>query len=76
VILTFGKHKNKALDDVPAGYLRWLLRQCELRAELRTAIEEVVIGKARQRWLPGFEGSEHKARRRRSSTSKQRPSAV
>jgi hypothetical protein len=38
--LTFGKHRGRALRDVPTGYLRWLLSGCDnitqwLREEVR-----------------------------------------
>jgi hypothetical protein len=28
MIITFGKHKGKRLDEVPQSYLRWLLAEC------------------------------------------------
>lgn len=38
--MNFGKHDGKRVSDVPDGYLRWCLRECEnLEPWLRGAIE-------------------------------------
>jgi hypothetical protein len=36
--LPFGKHKGKALGEVPGGYLAWLASACKLSAGLRDAV--------------------------------------
>lgn len=38
--LPFGKHKGKALADVPADYLAWLLSACKLSSGLRAAVAQ------------------------------------
>ncbi len=38
VFMPFGKYKQKSLDEIPVGYLRWLLRECDLDAWLRAAV--------------------------------------
>src|SRR5688572_18176365 len=29
VFMTFGKHRGRAVADLPKGYLRWLLAECD-----------------------------------------------
>jgi hypothetical protein len=37
----FGKHKGVPVSDVPTGYLRWVLRECEcIDPPLRAAVED------------------------------------
>ena len=39
-VLTFGKHRGKRLDQIPAGYLTWCLEEmANLYPETRLAIE-------------------------------------
>jgi len=37
-IMPFGKHKGRALSDIPEDYLVWVLDNCNLTPRLRTAI--------------------------------------
>ena len=37
--ITFGKHKGTAIQDLPADYIQWLLRQDDLDPYLRKALE-------------------------------------
>ena len=37
--ITFGKHKGTAIQDLPADYIQWLLRQDDLDLYLRKALE-------------------------------------
>jgi exodeoxyribonuclease X len=38
-VMTFGKHKGLAIEDVPRDYVQWLLRQPDLDPYLRRAFE-------------------------------------
>lgn len=38
-MINFGKHKGTAIQDLPADYANWLLKQDELDPYLRTALE-------------------------------------
>ena len=43
MIMPFGKHRGKTLDDIPLTYLKWVLESCEratpsLRAEIRRLV--------------------------------------
>ncbi|MEB3753436.1 putative quorum-sensing-regulated virulence factor [Acinetobacter sp. MD2(2019)] len=38
--MSFGKHKGTAISDLPADYVKWLLRQDDLDTYLRTALEK------------------------------------
>lgn len=42
--MPFGKHKGKLLTAIPAKYLKWLLRECDLHADLQADIQAVVKG--------------------------------
>ena len=42
--MPFGKHRDKPLDQIPRGYLRWVLRECELSPSLQEDIQAVVAG--------------------------------
>jgi hypothetical protein len=37
-LMPFGKHKGKALADIPSSYLGWLLRECRLSTGVRSAV--------------------------------------
>ena len=37
--ISFGKHKGTAIQDLPADYVQWLLRQDDLDPYLRKALE-------------------------------------
>ncbi|WP_109440289.1 3'-5' exonuclease [Acinetobacter haemolyticus] len=41
--LSFGKHKGTAIQDLPADYVQWLLRQNDLDVYLRKALETQLI---------------------------------
>jgi hypothetical protein len=42
--MTFGKYSGKRLDEIPIGYLRWLLRECDnLEVWLRLAVEAELV---------------------------------
>lgn len=41
--LSFGKHKGTAIEDLPKDYVQWLLRQDELDAYLRKALEKNLV---------------------------------
>jgi hypothetical protein len=42
-VMPFGKHKDKPLSAIPAGYLMWLLDNADsLRADTRAVIEAFV----------------------------------
>ena len=41
--ITFGKHKGTAIQDLPADYIQWLLRQEDLDPYLRKALEVKLI---------------------------------
>ena len=43
--MPFGKHRGVPLDQIPRGYLRWLLAECDLSPSLREDIEAVVAEK-------------------------------
>ena len=40
--MPFGKHQGKPLNQIPRGYLRWLLAECDPSPSLREDIEAVV----------------------------------
>jgi hypothetical protein len=40
LVLPFGKHKDKPLSEVPAGYLQWAIETCKLSSGLRAAVAE------------------------------------
>ena len=37
--MPFGKHKGTSLEAIPKKYLWWLKNNCDLRGELKTAVE-------------------------------------
>lgn len=39
--MAFGKHKGDKLVDLPAQYVRWLLKQNDVDPDLRTALEKL-----------------------------------
>jgi exodeoxyribonuclease X len=41
--ITFGKHKGSSIQDLPADYIQWLLRQDDLDPYLRKALENKLI---------------------------------
>lgn len=41
--ITFGKHKGTSIQDLPADYIQWLLRQDDLDSYLRKALENKLI---------------------------------
>ncbi|ENW04767.1 3'-5' exonuclease [Acinetobacter beijerinckii] len=41
--ITFGKHKGTSIQDLPADYIQWLLRQDDLDPYLRKALENKLI---------------------------------
>ncbi|MEB3767699.1 putative quorum-sensing-regulated virulence factor [Acinetobacter sp. MD2] len=41
--MTFGKHKGTAIADLPADYVKWLLRQDDLDPYLKSALEQFAI---------------------------------
>lgn len=41
--ITFGKHKGTSIQDLPADYIQWLLRQDDLDPYLRKALEDKLI---------------------------------
>ena len=40
LIMPFGKHKGKDIEEVPDDYLLWLLDQCETFGELNDYLKE------------------------------------
>jgi hypothetical protein len=50
--MTFGKHNGRLLTDVPTGYLRWLLRECD---NLEPRLREGVLWTLRDRGVPAKE---------------------
>jgi exodeoxyribonuclease X len=41
--ITFGKHKGTAIQDLPADYIQWLMRQDDLDPYLRKAFEAKLV---------------------------------
>ncbi|KHF78149.1 DUF3820 family protein [Acinetobacter vivianii] len=41
--ITFGKHKGTAIQDLPADYIQWLMRQDDLDPYLRKALEAKLV---------------------------------
>lgn len=39
--MPFGKYQGESLADLPSDYVNWLLSNCQLRPELRVALEEL-----------------------------------
>jgi hypothetical protein len=50
--MPFGVHKGRLVDDVPTSYLLWMLRECDLKAYLRTSIERVLADRERSQREP------------------------
>ncbi|EPF79880.1 3'-5' exonuclease [Acinetobacter rudis] len=44
--LNFGKHRGSLIQDLPADYVQWLLRQEDLDVYLRKALENIALKKA------------------------------
>jgi hypothetical protein len=45
MIISFGKHKGKRLDELPQSYLRWLVKECSsLSPHMRDEIEKLLGG--------------------------------
>jgi uncharacterized protein (DUF3820 family) len=42
--MPFGKHRDKPLNEIPKGYLRWVLNTCTLNDALRRDIQCVLNG--------------------------------
>ena len=42
VIMTFGKHKGKFIEDVPPDYLLWVIDNCDIQPTLRHAIRQAL----------------------------------
>ena len=41
-VMPFGKYKNRPLDEIPRGYLRWVLKNCQMSDSLHQAVECMV----------------------------------
>lgn len=37
--MPFGRYRGQRLEDIPAGYLCWLLEECDLKPHVRAAVE-------------------------------------
>jgi hypothetical protein len=47
MILNFGRHKGKRLDQVPVSYLRWMLANCgNISPAMRAEIKSLLCDKA------------------------------
>lgn len=44
MLMPFGKHKGKAVAEVPVGYLRWLLDNADIRPPLFDAVYLAAYG--------------------------------
>lgn len=42
MIIHFGKHKGKPLEEIPEDYLCWVLENCSPRPTLLRAIEQIL----------------------------------
>jgi hypothetical protein len=40
MIMPFGKYKGQQVEDIPDGYLRWALENCNLTADLQKEMED------------------------------------
>ena len=40
--MPFGKHKGKPVGTIPKGYLKWVLRTCDIEYDLAKAIAKVL----------------------------------
>lgn len=45
LVMPFGKYKGKRFRDIPTGYLRWALRETNMRGPLRATVEIEVAGR-------------------------------
>lgn len=39
--MSFGKYKGNELDQIPKGYLKWVMANCSINDELKSAIEAI-----------------------------------
>lgn len=47
--MSFGKHKDKRICDVDKGYLKWMLREMDLDADLKYSVETALNNKKKKR---------------------------
>lgn len=45
IVMPFGKYKGKRFREIPTGYLRWALRETNMRGALRSTVELEVAGR-------------------------------
>ena len=44
MVMPFGKHKNKKMEDIPADYLLWVYNNVEMRGGLKDYIQANING--------------------------------
>ena len=44
MLMPFGKHKNKKMEDVPADYLLWAFNNAEIHGDLKKYIDANING--------------------------------
>ncbi len=42
IVLNFGKYKAKRLEDIPEGYLRWMLNTMDLEQNISKAVHNAL----------------------------------
>lgn len=42
--MPFGKHAKKPISEVPKGYLKWMIKEMDLREPLRSQIKAAIDG--------------------------------